>query len=417
MRLLRLVLPLLLLLGLTSTLCARTPAPMPAGEKKVAAVLASWFKYSHPDVLLGRLIKTYSVDGKGEVSRLKLVSVYRDKPSAPDKELSDTCADEYQFKISNSVEEALTLGTGTLAVDAVFLCTEWADYPVSPTGATMYPHRRLFADVVKVFEASHRVVPVFIDKHIADNWAECNWIYETAKKMMIPLMAGSSVPVSWRRPAVDVKRGARLKEIVGISYHTLDGYAFHGMEMVQCLAERRKGGETGIKSVQCLSDQAVWDAAGKLYDPALLLAALARLSTPVPDMDQVKIRVQHPVLFVMDYYDGLRVNLFTLNGVVGEWAAAWRYQDGLLESTLFWLDDSPRMMHFANLMHGIEQMYLTGKPSWPAERTLLTSGALDALLISRKDGGIPVKTPYLRIKYSCRNWAWSQPADPPQGAL
>lgn len=381
----------------------------PAVKKPVAALIADWFKYSHPDVLLTRILKTYSLDGKGLESDLKLVSVYRDKPS--EKDLSMMYATQYGFKVYPTIEEALTCGTDKLAVDGVIISTEWADYPVSPTNQIMYPHRRMFEEVVKVFEKSKKVVPVFIDKHIADNWEDIKWIYDTSKRMKIPLMAGSSVPVSWRDPPADVDTHARLKEIVGISYHTLDGYGFHGLEMVQCLAEQRKGGETGIKSVQCFVGQEVWEQSGKIYDEGLLNMAVERLGRKIPEGKTFKDLVPQPVLFVMNYYDGLRVCLFTLNGLASKWTAAWKYADGKTASTLFKLDEnSSTFMHFANQMQGIEKMILTGKPSWPVERTVLTSGALNALLISKVSSGKIIQTPYLKISYK-PFWRWSQHPD------
>jgi len=378
-------------------------------HKKVAALVADWFKGSHPDVIIGRIVRTWSNDGKGEPSKLTLASVYRDLPS--ERDVSTALATEHNFRICNSIEEALTLGTGKLAVDGVIISTEWASYPVSATGQIMYPHRKMFGEIVKVFKASGRVVPVFIDKHIDDNWEDIKWISDTATEMKIPLMAGSSVPVAWHRPPVNVERNAKLKEIVGISYHTLDGYGFHGMEMVQCLAERREGGETGIKSVQCFTNEAVWQASGKAYDPELLKAALDRLSARVPEGKQLKDVVPNPVLFTMEYADGLRVNLFTLNGLANQWTAAWRYANGKMDSTLFWLQEDGSFMHFAWQLKGIEEMMLTGRPAWPAERTILTSGALDALLISKKEAGRVVETPYLGIRYKC-DWEWKQPPEP-----
>jgi hypothetical protein len=269
----------------------------------------------------------------------------------------------------------------------------------------------MFEEIVKVFKQSNRVVPVFIDKHLSDNWQDSKWIYDTAREMKIPLMAGSSIPVTWRRPPADVNAKQKLKEIVGISYHTLDCYGFHGLEMVQCLAEKRLGGETGIASIQCLTNQAVWEASGKVYDPALLQAALSRLTNPIQDLQTLKEKVKEPVLFVMDYQDGLRVNLFTLNYAVGQWAAAWKYENGEADSTLFWTHDDGAFMHFAAQMKGIEQMILTGVPQWPAERTLLTSGALSAALVSKKDDGKPVKTSELILRYESK-WQWQQPPEP-----
>ncbi len=381
-------------------------------KKPVAGLVADWFRYSHPDVMLTRIFKTYSLDGKGQQSRLQLISVYRDKPS--EKDLSSSYAQQYGFKIYDTIQDALTCATDTLAVEGVIISTEWADYPVSSTGQVMYPHKRMFEEVVKVFEKNKKVVPVFIDKHIADNWADIKWIYDTAKKMKIPLMAGSSVPVSWRYPVADVDTHSKLKEIVGISYHTLDGYGFHGMEMVQCLAEQRKGGETGIKSVQCIVGDDVWKAAGKKYDANLLNMAVERLGRRIPEGKTFKDLVPHPVLFVMNYYDGLRVCLFTLNGLASQWTAAWKYADGKIASTLFKLDNNhSTFMHFANQMKGIESMILTGKPSWPVERTVLTSGALDALLISKSKSGKTIQTPYLKIIYK-PFWRWEQPPGIPQ---
>lgn len=385
-------------------------AGKPVATKRVAVIVASWFPNSHPDVIFSRILKTYTLDGKGDASHVTIASIFSDKPTADD--LAPKLAAEYGFKYCGSVAEALTLDTGTLTVDGVLISTEWADYPISPTGQVMYPHRRLFEEVVKVFNNSHRVVPVFIDKHLADTWEDASWIYTTAKRMRIPLMAGSSLPVFWRYPAADVRRKTRLKEIVGISFHSLDGYSFHGLEMLQCLAEKRKGGETGVKSVRCLTGPAVWEAAGKEYDPELLNAAMSRIERPLIKEKTLQEAVPQPVLFIIDYLDGLRANLFTLTGATSEWAAAWRYQGRKqVESTLFWGQARPKCMHFAYQMAGVEKMVLSGKPAWPVERTLLTSGILDAALISKLENGRQVETPHMCLSYKTA-WQWKQPPEP-----
>jgi hypothetical protein len=340
------------------------------------------------------------------------VSVYLDRKQKND--ITEKLAAEYGFTIYDTIEGALTLGTGKLAVGGVFLCTEWADYPKNELGATLYPHRAMFDAVIKVFKDSGAVAPVFVDKHMAHDWEDSWYIYQTAREMKIPLMAGSTMPVSFRIPAVDVKRNARLKEIVGISYHTLDAYGFHGLEVLQALAERRKGGETGIVSVQALKGQAVWDAAGKEYDPELLTQALQRNAPPLT-IDEVKQKEKNPVVFLIRYRDGLRVAMFGLNYSVLHWAAAWRYQDKRTDATLFWLHENWPFATFTAQMQGIEQMYLTGKPSWPAERTLFSSAILHAGLLSLHEDSRLVKTSYLaKFKYKTA-WDWAQPADPLAG--
>ena len=97
---------------------------------------------------------------------------------------------------------------------------------------------------------------------------------------------------------------------------------------------------------------------------------------------------------------------------MGEWSCAWRYADDSVESTLFFTQEARPFMHFAWLVAGIDEMMQTGKPAWPVERTLLTSGVLDALLISKKDNSRRFETPYLAISYQNPR-DWKQPPPPP----
>src|SRR6185436_8910491 len=281
---------------------------------------------SHADLIVSRLLQTETLDGKGKDSRLKLVSLYTDQK--PEKDISRLLAASHRFRVSQSIEDALTLGTGRLAVDGVLLIAEHGEYPKSSIGNTQYPKRRFWEETLKVFRASDRVVPVFMDKHLADNWQDAKFIYDSARDLNIPLMAGSSLPVTWRRPPADVKRGARLREIVAITFHVTEHYGFHALEFVEALAEQRHGGETGIKAVQSISGDAVWRAFdNKTFDTELLDAARQRLSLPQNRNRTLREAVRQPKLFRLEYADGLRANIFELNGAAGEWSAAWRYAD------------------------------------------------------------------------------------------
>jgi hypothetical protein len=384
----------------------------PANPKHIAAVVTEYRHNSHADVIVSRLFQTYTLDGQGERPGMQLVSVFTDQ--VPESDSSRKWARDYGFRISETVADALTLGTGKLSVDGVLLVAEHGKYPVSETGQTQYPKRRLFDEVIKVFRAGNRSVPVFIDKHLADNWQDAKFIYDTSRELKFPLMAGSSLPAAWRYPPADVRRDLKLKQIVAVSYHTLDAYGFHAVEMVQALAEQRSGGETGVKTVECLVDQAVWDAGERgIYDKKLLDTALSRVKLPSPQAAQkLADIVAHPVLFVIDYADGLRANILTLNGAVGEWSAAFRYADDSVDSTLFFVQEARPFMHFTNLVRGIDEMMQTGKAAWPVERTLLTSGTLDALLLSKKDKSRRLDTPWLTFSYES-HWKWKQPPPPP----
>ena len=381
---------------------------------KVAGIATTYFHNSHADVILSRLVQTDTLDGKGTHPPLDLVSLFTDQ--VPKNDISRKLAAQHKIPIFPQVRDALNLKTEKVAVDGVLLIGEHGKYPESDTGQIVYPKRRLFGEIVKEFEKSGKVVPVFCDKHLADNWKDAKWIYDHAKRLKIPMMAGSSLPVLWRYPPVDVKRGAKLKQIVATSYHRLDAYGFHAMEAVQSLAERRSGNETGIARVRCLSGADVWKAeTEKLYDRKLLDLALSRLKErPLPKGKRIEDLVKNPDLLIIDYKDGLRACIFSLNYAVVEWAAAWSDDKGKVDSTLFWTQEARPFNHFTYLLMGIEKMMLTGKPAWPVERTLLTSGALDALLISKRDGGRIVETPYLNIRYKS-DWNWQQPPPPPPG--
>jgi hypothetical protein len=185
--------------------------------------------------------------------------------------------------------------------------------------------------------------------------------------------------------------------------------------MVQCLVERRRGGETGVKRVRTLSGDAVWAAgdAGE-WDLKLLNDCTNRFKDrALPPGKTARDTVKMPYLFQIDYADGLRASILTMDGSDVEWASAWKYEDGKTQSTNFWTQEFRPFQHFTFLLKGAEQMYHTGKPTWPVERTLMTSGQLDSLLISNKKGGDWIETPHLaKIRYQS-SFNWQQPPPPP----
>ena len=337
------------------------------GRPRVAAIVTEYRHNSHADMIVSRLLQTDTLDGKGVASPLRLASLYTDQ--RPPNDTSRALAATHGFPVFDRIADALTLGTGKLAVDGVLLIAEHGDYPVSATGNHVYPKRRFWDEILTVFQSSGRSVPVFIDKHLADNWDDAKFIHDSAAEHGIPLMAGSSLPTTWRKPAADVDRDATLREIVALTYHTTDAYGFHALEAVQALAEQRKGGASGIVAVESVSGEAVWRAFDeKRFDPVLFEAAWSRLSSP-PPLGELRTRVADPRLFTVEYADGLRAHLLELNGAVGEWSGAWRYADDRtgdrIGSTLFWTQEGRPGMHFTWLLHGFESMMLAGKPNAP----------------------------------------------------
>ena len=377
------------------------------GRPRVAGITTVYHHNSHADVILGRLLEGYTLDGRGDFPSIALASLYLDQRPANDK--GARLAREHNVPLVGTATEALTLGTGRLAVDGVLLVLELGQYARSPIGGTMYPKRRLFAEVVEVFRRSGRSVPVFMDKQLSDSRSDIAWIDRTARELGVPMMAGSVLPVARRNPPVDVESGEPLVEVLALSYHTLDAYGFHALEIVQCLAERRRGGETGVRSVQTTTGPAVWKAlqGGAVARP-LLAEALAKSPDRRLTIDELPAKVREPVLWQIDYADGLRGAVLTANHAVGAWSAAWRSGDGRVHATGFDTREVRPLMHFATQLLGIEAMIRTGRPAWPVERTLLTSGLQEALLTSGAEGGRRVETPHLAVAYRT-DWSWRQP--------
>ncbi len=378
-------------------------------RKRVAGITTVYPHNSHADVILSRLFQGENLDFTSRHPDLELVSLYVDQ--FPKTDLSRSFAERYGFRLCPDIEYALTLGAGKLAVDGVLIVGEHGDYPQNEKLQDLYPRKRFFDAALEVLRKSGRVVPMFVDKHLSHSWTEARSIYDTARALRIPLMAGSSVPLTWRKPPLDVRKGAGMTEAVAISFHTLYGYGFHALEMLQCLAERRGGGEIGVRRVQCLEGPAVWEAGrtGR-FDRALLDEALSRQSIPPKEIEK---SVPNPTVFLIEYCDGFRASVFTLNPAVGAWSIAWRERNSPEpKSTQFWTQEARPLGHFTFLLRGIEEMIHSRRPSWPVERTLLTSGMMDFLLTSRKQGGVVIETPELAIRYQ-PGPAWKDPGSPP----
>jgi len=272
--------------------------------KKVAAVVTEYRHWSHADVLVGKILEGYNHDGK-EGPNLRLVSLYVDQ--FPEKDMARDLSKKYGFTLCDSIAKAVTLGGKAPAVDGVICVGEHGKYPTNARGQVLYPRRRFFEEVCKVFEASKKSVPVFSDKHLSAEWKDAKWVYDRARELFVPLLAGSSLPVTWRRPELKLPKDCELTEAVAIGYGPFEAYGFHALEGLQCMAERRKGGETGVKAVQCLSGEEMWKAldAGR-WSKKLLEAAMGHVSAHAKgDYREVTAKAKEAGVFLAGYGLGL----------------------------------------------------------------------------------------------------------------
>ena len=377
---------------------ALAAAAAPGEPKKIAAILTEYWSGSHADVVIGKYLEGFNQDDRPPYPRSKVVSIFTEH--LPKNDMSRERGAKYKVPVFRTVAEALTLGGDKLAVDAVILIGEHGDYPVNDKGQTLYPRFEMFLKITDVFRQSGRSVPVFNDKHLSFSFRQARRMVEISRELGFPMLAGSSVPVARREPAIDAPYGASYKHAVAISYSGLDIYGFHLLEALQCMVERRKGGETGVRAVQCLENQDCWNYIEKNgWVKRLFEAALARCNTrKAGDMRQL---VKTPTVFTVDYNDGLTAAAFLMSGMLEDFTVALDVEgQSSPVSTLMDLQNHRPHHHFGCLVKNIEVMFETGRAPYPVERTLMTSGILDFALESRLRGYRKLETPELgNVRY------------------
>ena len=348
----------------------------------------------HADVLIGKILEGWKQDG-GVGPALTLASMYVDQFT--DRDLALSMSKKYNVPLFDTIEKAITVGSDKIPVDGVISIGEHGTYPYNDKEQHLYPRRRFFEEITDTFRKYNRVVPVFNDKHLGPVWQDAKWMYDRSKEMKVPFMAGSSLAVTFRTPEITVPMGSPIEAAVGIGYSGLDIYGSHALECFQTIVERRHQTETGVDWVQFRQGDAIWKAIDDgLVSKAAFDAALALVAT---EPDRVR-QSESAGLFLFQYRDGLFGSVFMLPGFATGSAVALKIKgQNQLLATRFEERPQPYYPHFAYLLKGIERMIHTGKPSYPVERTLLTSGILDLALTSRVQNQEKLMTPELAIQY------------------
>ncbi len=409
---------------------------MSADRPKLAAIVTTYFKYSHAQHIVDRFLYGYGWRGKHHRPPMDLVSLYVDQVGKND--LSRSRGEQFpSMRICPTIADALTLGGSKLAVDGVVVVGEHGDYPRNEKGQTQYPRWEFFQQIVKVFKDSGRSVPMFNDKHLSWNWDWAKQMVATSHEMGFPYMAGSSLAVTWRIPSVEIPLGSRIREALCVGYGGVDSYDFHALETIQCMVERRQGGETGVKWLQAYRGEKFWDAMREgRWSRRLMEAALCRSHTLVPTRqgfndilptdDDMRRLVKDPIAYHYEHDDGLICTMILMNGLVKDFNFATDEHhrsssvvyaqlvkdfnfaaevEGQREpfSTQMYLSmpDGRTTLadFFSPLVNNMEKMFLTGKPSYPVERTLLTTGLVAAGMESLYRQQARYETPHLAVAY------------------
>jgi hypothetical protein len=381
---------------------------------KLAAIGTIYFRHSHAQHIVDRFLDGYGWNGKHHRPEMDLVSLFIDQIGKGDLS-RERAARHPEMKMYKTIAEALTLGSDKLAVDGVVLVGEHGNYPRNEKGQTKYPRYEFFEQIVDVFRKSGRSVPVFNDKHLSWNWEWAKKMYDTSRELNFAFQAGSSLAVTWRTPLVEMPAGAKIREALCVCYGGVDSYDFHGLETIQCMVERRRGGESGVKWVQAYRGAAFWQALRDgVWSRELMDAALCRSHTLTParpgfndifpSVEDMQRIVKDPVAYNYEHADGLKCTMLLMSGLVRDFNFAASI-DGQRKpfSTQMYLPmpdgRTTTATFFSPLVNNMEQMFLTGKAAYPVERTLLTTGLTAAGVESLYRKQARYETPHLNIRY------------------
>ncbi len=388
--------------------------PAPESRPRIAVVANIYQRRLHTQHIIDRILDGYGWGGVHHHSPLDVVSLFVEQRGEGDL-VPERTKRHPGMNVYPTIAQALMQGTGKLAVDGVIYIGEQGVYPRNEKGQTEYPRYRFFEEIVDVFRSSGRSVPVYVDKHLSFDWREAKDMYDTARKMGFPLMAGLSAPVRWRIPSVEMPSGVSVREAMCVCFGGLDSYDIHGLETIQCMVERRNGGEQGVEWVQAYRGDSFWKAHEEgVWSPALFKAALCRshmlmsaresYTHVYPTLQEMKALARDPVAYHYRHSDGLRSTMIMMNGLLLDFnfAAAIEGQARPFSTQMYASREAEGATlenYFSPLVHYIEQMMLTGKEPYPVERTLLTTGLVCAGIDSLFQGQRRLETPHLAIRY------------------
>ncbi len=405
--------------GITA-LAGNAAAAFPQTQQKrprIAVLVSYWaFPRSHADWIVNKLIDGYWWDGAYMPSRVEVVSVYIHQ--LEESPLGQKVAKAKNIPVFKTVDEAVTLGGKELAVDGVVIVAEHGNYRTDLKGHWLLPRWWIYQQVIRVFEQSKRSVPVFNDKHLSYNWDEAKWMFDKSRELNFPLTGGSSIPTYYRKPEIELDIDTPIKNSIVLADAPDEGAIFHAIDVLQCFTERRKGGETGVRSVQSIRGPETWEWVKRNPWAAKLVDSVAKNFELKQGYFQENAQAN---LCIVEYNDGTKAAVISGHGVGWTWAGEI---EGRSEPTIISMLGWPGpfdQYHASNSQpHWIIEMMVTKKEPFNAERLLLSTGITNHYMDSNWENGRysavgrRVETPFMNMTYrSTRGAQFSKGERPP----
>ncbi|MBX7102812.1 MAG: hypothetical protein K1X57_01945 [Gemmataceae bacterium] len=385
---------------------ARAVAPATTHRAPLAALGTVYRPLSCLYHLAGRFLHGWSDAGRHHLPAQYVANLWVDQ--TPENDLSPDVCRTFGVRRHRTVHEAVFAG-GSLSVAGVLLAAEHGNYPRHDTGQILYPRFELFTQLVAAFHEAGAGVPVYSARQLSHDFEKSRQMVAWSQQMGFPLAAGSAVPFAERSPDLDRVADTRPNETLVAGFGPVEVGGFDAIEALQCLVERRAGGESGVTAVTCLTGRDVWRAgdSGRWSWP-LLDAALAHSHTA--NLGDVRINTGSmavagmpatpAIAFLIEYRDGTRGTVLLLNGHVADFTAASQTVGGATHAGRFEVGAAPGVRHYDRLAGALESFFATGVSPAPIQRTLLTTGILAAAMESHSRRGPRIETPHLQFGYA-----------------
>ena len=384
---------------------------------RIACLVSYWgATRSHADWIITKLLDGYWWQGAHMPSRVDVVSVYIHQFET--SILGQKICKAKSIPIFKTVGEALTLGGKELAVDGVVIVAEHGEYPTNIKGQWLLPRWWIYEKVIRVFEQSKRAVPIFNDKHLSYSWDEAKWMFDKSRELNFPLTGGSSIPTYFRKPEVELAIDTPIKTSVMVGGAADEGALFHCVDVLQSFVEHRKGGETGVRWVQCIRGPETWKWTERNPWAGKLLESVQKKFDLKPGHFQ---QIEKPNVCLVEYNDGTKAAVYSGQDV------GWTYageiegrKDPAIVSMLGWPGPFSQYHASNSQPHWITEMMVTKKEPFNAERLLLSTGIVAYNMESNWENGRynaigrRIETPFMNMNYhSTRGAQFSRGERPP----
>jgi hypothetical protein len=377
-------------------------APVPEKRPRIACLVSYWgLPTSHADWIVNKLLDGFWWHGTPTPSPVEVVSVYINQFDT--SLLGQKVCKAKNIPIFKTVGEAVTLGGPELAVDGVVIVCEHGNYPTDLKGHWLLPRWWIYSQVMHVFEQSKRSVPVFNDKHLSYNWDDAKWMFDKSRELNFPLTGGSSIPTYFRKPEVELAIDTPMQHSIVVADAADEGAIFHAIDVLQAFVDRRKGGETGVKSVQSIRGPEAWNWVESTAWANQLLEGVRKNFDLKPRYFE---EGKQSNLCIVEYNDGTNAAVISGTGVGWTYAADIEGQNDPTIISMLGFPGPISQYHAANgNIHWLTEMMLTRKEPYNAERLLLSTGIVNHYMDSNwQDGrysaiGRRVATPYMNMTY------------------